>query len=257
MTKSKFPISRREKWEKINKRSRYELLPLHTTEGKSQRDHEPTDVVDISPAGAALSRINRKVSQQPTTPDQVDTPKAIPFSWSDIFLTCFSAIFYVADIGTDCFVAYKHYLDIEEHPLYFGFTVAFVFLSGIVTSVFSLWWYYFEYRTKKENMPHELPSRCGLVVRVVASVFSFGPVVRYIDTIIYGMKSRKKGLSPQQRLYYYEQMQFERVDGAMLRLLEAFLESAPQFLLQVFIIFEKGLDGEKERNYFLGESHFL
>lgn len=104
-------------------------------------------------------------------------------------------------------------------------------------------------------MPDELPSGKGLAIRIAASVLWMGPVVRYIDTIIYGMQSRKRGLKPKQRQYYYEQMQFERVDGAMLRLLEAFLESAPQFLLQVYIVLENGLDGEKERNYFLGNFH--
>ncbi|KAF6018571.1 hypothetical protein EB796_023115 [Bugula neritina] len=50
-----------------------------------------------------------------------------------------------------------------------------------------------------------------------------GPVVRYIDTIIYGVRSRQKGISPERRQYFHDQMQFERVDGAMLRLFEAFL----------------------------------
>lgn len=267
MPEGKFPLSRRSKEESHHKSSKYESLIPQST-GDNRHHHGAEDTVDMAAAGAATRMNTRTVlkaaanrqrsitkinEEEPAIPDQVDTPTAIPFSKADILLTCFSALFYVADIGTDCFVAYKHYLDIEEHPLYFGFTVAFVFLSGIVTSVFSLWWYYFEYQTRKKSMPDELPSTCGLVVRVVASIFSFGPVVRYIDTIIYGRKSRGRGITSKQRLYYYEQMQFERVDGAMLRLLEAFLESAPQFLLQVFIIFEQGLDGEKERNYFLGK----
>lgn len=256
MPAKKYPISRRQKWEDQTKRSRYEVLRSSQEISKVNQHTKVDDVVDICPAGAVLSRLKKEeITHSHHQADQVDTPRAIPFSWYDILLICFSVLFYIADVGTDCFLAYKHYLDKEEHPLYFGFTVAFVVLSGTVTCMFSLWWYYFEYQTKKESMPDELPSGKGLAIRIAASVLWMGPVVRYIDTIIYGMQSRKRGLKPKQRQYYYEQMQFERVDGAMLRLLEAFLESAPQFLLQVYIVLENGLDGEKERNYFLGNFH--
>ena len=182
------------------------------------------------------------------------TPGKLDFSKVDVFFICISILLYIGDIGLDCFVAYKHYLDIVDHPLYFYFTIAFVFLAGIITSVFSLWWYYFEYQIKKELTPDDLPSRAGFIIRIVACCLTMGPVVRYIDTISYGLHSRVKRLSPELRQYYHDEMQFQRADGAMLRLFEAFLESAPQFLLQVFIIFQKGrLDGEQEGNYFLGE----
>jgi len=210
-----------------------------------QYDHSK-DAGDVGD-GQKLKVANDR-AQDPVVPV---TPSKIEFSRIDVFFICISIVLYVTDIGLDCSVAYKHYLFYEQEPLYFIFTVVFILVSGVVTAAFNLVWYYDEYQIKKKT-PQDFHSRKGAVLRILANFLMLGPVVRYIDTIIYGVRSRQKGISPERRQYFHDQMQFERVDGAMLRLFEAFLESAPQFLLQVYIVLRNGLDGEKEGNYFLG-----
>lgn len=266
----KFPRSRRQAWNETSSKPQYSLAaagaPLSRKVVKPTTNNSNTNIT-ISPLGGGdrdglvvsskavvdNSSIKIEFARPIGTDDDVDTPGKLSFSKFDIFSICISIILYVGDIGLDCFVAYKHYLHVEKTPLYFGFTVVFILLSSVITSVFSLWWYYFEYHSRKEKTPKDLPSTRGVILRVVACIMNLGPVVRYVDTITYGLKSRRKGVTSEQRQYFHKQMQFERVDGAMLRLFEAFLESAPQFLLQVFIILREGFDGEKEGNYFLGK----
>jgi len=260
----KFPRSRRQVWEISTNRSQFSCVhdeSNYTTESKDHGDRLPHqgDLVDCA-AGVELA--SREVAESAHStghrsgskpdPCEEELPVRIRFSVIDLVFVAISVILYIGDIGLDFSVAYKHYLEMDSHPLYFIFTLTFIFLSSTVTTIYSLWWYYFEYQTKK-SMPANQPSRYRIAVNIIASIFMMGPVLRYIDTIRYGLQSRKKCLSKDKRQYYSEQMTFERVDGAMLRLFEAFLEAAPQLLLQVFIILREGLTGEKEGNTLLGQ----
>ena len=60
-------------------------------------------------------------------------------------------------------------------------------------------------------------------------------IYRYIRCLRYGWKSRSK---PEDEKYH-NSMVYEWRDLTMLRLLEAFLESAPQLVLQVYIMTQK------------------
>jgi len=69
-------------------------------------------------------------------------------------------------------------------------------------------------------------------------------VARYIDALIYGLKSLK--LDPKkevsQKRHWYHQMIYEDVDSALLRLFECFMEAAPQLTLQLYIMQTNGMD---------------
>ena len=58
-----------------------------------------------------------------------------------------------------------------------------------------------------------------------------GQVMRYIDSLAFGVKYMRK---PDVR--YYRLMIHEDTDATMLRLFECFLESAPQLLIQLYLI---------------------
>lgn len=277
----KLPLSRRQAWknkEHIDQLS-FPSISKNQSRKSTRLNVDEVDGEDVgrrtnnglSSAGAPLPHIYRhshfKESEEPPYLQKGDSPDStkitvdclpdkIPFSVIDLIFVIISIVLYVVDIGLDCFVAYKHYLNISVNPLYFYFTLAFVVLSAIITDIFSLWWYYFEYRVKKET-EQELPSKHWIVIRLVGSILLLGPVLRYIDTIRYGLQGRKKHLTSEQRRWYHMQMQYERVDGAMLRLFEAFVEAAPQTLLQLYIILEQGLEGEKDQNVFLSTYKLL
>lgn len=65
-------------------------------------------------------------------------------------------------------------------------------------------------------------------------LLQISPLLRYLDTLIYGIKSvvapdNVKGL-------YYRRMLDEDTNGALLRLFHCFLHAAPQAMLQLIIL---------------------
>lgn len=71
---------------------------------------------------------------------------------------------------------------------------------------------------------------------------------RYIDTMIFGFWSKYR-----RRHYYWHKLKtYEETDSSLLRLLECFLEAAPQLTLQLYIIVSHGV----KQNLALGELEF-
>lgn len=62
--------------------------------------------------------------------------------------------------------------------------------------------------------------------------------VRYVDTLRYGLQSRraKKRKDYRKMGQCYARMAYEDADATFLRLFECFMESAPQLVLQLYII---------------------
>lgn len=65
---------------------------------------------------------------------------------------------------------------------------------------------------------------------------------RYLEVLTFGCKSRRKG---EKRQYYEDMMLNEDSDAALLRLLECFMESAPQLTLQLYILCTFGVDNNE------------
>lgn len=72
---------------------------------------------------------------------------------------------------------------------------------------------------------------------------------RYLRTLYLGLQSRWQ--AEHRRRHYYWRMMFESADISMLRLLEAFLKSAPQLVLQLSIMVQQNsiepLQGKGQR----------
>ncbi|XP_068996244.1 XK-related protein 7 [Embiotoca jacksoni] len=68
----------------------------------------------------------------------------------------------------------------------------------------------------------------------IIHIFQLAQVWRYVHTLYLGVQSRWHG-DPERRHYYWRMM-FESADISMLRLLESFLKSAPQLVLQLSIM---------------------
>merc|ERR1719427_1245189 len=87
------------------------------------------------------------------------------------------------------------------------------------------------------------------IIRLIVLFLQIAPILRYLDSIRFGLLSRiekckeEKAKSPElkalhrkQRIRYYTLMVFEDADATLLRLFECFMESAPQLILQIYIL---------------------
>jgi hypothetical protein len=114
---------------------------------------------------------------------------------------------------------------------YFGLTLAFILLPTIVMTGFSMRWYVHD--SRGEDSPSI--SKCQWILRFIFLLLQLGPILRYIDSLIYGFKFRKHRDKEEQEKYF-QYMVYENTDATMLRLFECFMEAAPQLVLQIYIL---------------------
>ncbi|XP_067135127.1 XK-related protein 7-like [Centruroides vittatus] len=156
------------------------------------------------------------------------------FTTLEVVGIIWSIITFLFDTVMDIVVAYLHYTN--GNIKYFILTTIFIIVPALTMTCFSIRWYLQDLRILEEaKIPK--PSRLKWFARCVLLAFQLGPVLRYVDSLIYGLKSRKK--KDKATEFYYQRMLFEDTDAALLRLFEAFMEAAPQVVLQIYIIVKK------------------
>ncbi|XP_063420052.1 uncharacterized protein LOC134705216 [Mytilus trossulus] len=155
------------------------------------------------------------------------------FRGLDLIATVLSTVFFLYDVISDVVLAEEYYR--LQRWISFAFTASLIFFPHLVMNMINISWYYRDYMAekKKEKTTHGWK----WFLRVVLSLpFMLGPIVRNVEYIYYGCKSRSASLSDGRRSYFYQNVLYEDADAAMLRMFEAFLESAPQLVLQLYII---------------------
>ncbi|XP_077522823.1 XK-related protein 6-like [Amblyomma americanum] len=211
----------------------------------------------------------------PNVGDACDTSSSVPLAdkRSDRF-TALSALFtlvslvaYAADVGSDGAACYFLYL--EGNLWWFGLTLAVTVVPAVTVNAFSLRWYMHDDRESRASAkelaggaiaaPVHRPRMgpLGWAFRVLFHLAFLGPVVRYIDLLVYGLKSRSRDKRSRQRqqqwhltpvrleqprsqqVDYYLLMIHEDRDTALLALLESFMQSAPQLVLQLYILCDR------------------
>ena len=149
--------------------------------------------------------------------DRVSTQDpSLKAAWYDYLYIASSAIFYIADVVTDLLVSVKYFRNGDY--IWFGLTLSCVLGASLVMMMFSLKWFH-EYEVSKTKT-------------VVLHVLQLGPLLRYWDCYKNGKRSRRKDVDTKCYSIYIEQWR----DIAMLRLFEVFIESAPQLVLQLYIL---------------------
>ncbi|CAG7817060.1 unnamed protein product [Allacma fusca] len=165
--------------------------------------------------------------------DDVDAlPESLRFNYFDIFCIFVSIATYFLDLGMDIYVACIYYK--AQNIWYFVLTLVFVIIPAGTMTAFSLRWYVMD----MDNQTNMKPSCTKWVIRTIFLLLQLAPVLRYIDSLIYGLKSRaagKRNDKPEQKRYY-NYMLLEDTDASLLRLFESFMEAAPQVTLQLYIL---------------------
>ncbi|XP_035826442.1 XK-related protein 6 [Aplysia californica] len=133
----------------------------------------------------------------------------------DVSVTVLSLLTFLLDVSTDLVVCVQ--LLSQGHVVWGGMMVASVSVPALMMSVFSLTWHY-----------HDASLRPAVLA---THLLLLAPVERYVHAIYLGFKSRlsKKVVHTQRALT-------AQSDVSILRLFESFLESAPQLVLQLYIM---------------------
>nr|CAB3267789.1 XK-related a [Phallusia mammillata] len=167
------------------------------------------------------------------------------FSAVDLFFAAVSMSFYVFDLVTDILNAYSYYYFRDEHKdnlLYFGLTAVLIIVPSIIAQAFSLWWEAEDETQirlhRQEEGRNEKHSFCYLFGIALMHVFQIAPLFRYVRAAYFGVRSRieeQKG-NNEKEIFYDKKWKYEYCDVSFLRLFDSFLESAPQLVLQLYIM---------------------
>ncbi|KAI1233406.1 XK-related protein 7 [Lamprotornis superbus] len=185
-------------------------------------------------------------------------------------LVCF------ADGASDLWLAAHYY--VRGQRWWFGLTLLFVLLPSLVVQMLSLRWFVYDFAAStkdsgggtKDSGPRGCCRLCVWLLQGLIHLLQLGQVWRsggtrvpgaegtgagmgllqglihllqlrqvwrYLRTLYLGLQSRWQ--AEHRRRHFYWRMMFESADISMLRLLEAFLKSAPQLVLQLSIMVQQ------------------
>jgi len=182
--------------------------------------------------------------------DETDAlPANLRYNWFDFFCTFISITTYIVDVVMDCIVAYYFYHLAVDHGIYhywyFSLTLVFILVPSLTMTGFSLRWYLMD--SDNAQLPKVGSSRW--VLRLVVLILQLAPILRYVDSMRYGFMSRRAATKEnkatkdedkiryrRERKQWYTLMVYEDADATLLRLYESFMESAPQLVLQIYIL---------------------
>uniref|UniRef100_A0A3P9LUB0 XK-related protein n=1 Tax=Oryzias latipes TaxID=8090 RepID=A0A3P9LUB0_ORYLA len=187
-----------------------------------------------------------------------------PYTLLDCCWVLCALLVFFSDGATDLWLAADYYL--RGDYWWFGLTLVFVVVPSAVVQVLSFRWFMYDYTEHgaadgsasgsgagnaanvtpvytsstlpatagRVGTPRRCCTICMWVFQTVLHVLQLGQVWRYIHALYLGAQSRWHSNGP--RRHFHWRLMFESADITMLRLLEAFLKSAPQLVLQLSIM---------------------
>ncbi|KAM9504974.1 XK-related protein 7-like isoform 1-T3 [Salvelinus alpinus] len=205
-------------------------------------------------------------------PDQDASPYPYaykPYSLLDCCWVMCALLVFFSDGATDLWLAADYYL--RRDYWWFGLTLVFVVVPSAVVQVLSFRWFVYDYTDISGSSSGAVGGECNFSTKGSANTYEkrggdgcstsaglagtasetrrccrvcmwfcqstlhilqLGQVWRYVHALYLGAQSRWHG----NRGHFHWRLMFECADITMLRLLEAFLKSAPQLVLQLSIM---------------------
>ncbi|XP_021914672.1 uncharacterized protein LOC110827380 isoform X2 [Zootermopsis nevadensis] len=137
------------------------------------------------------------------------------FSIFDTCLVLFSMVTFIMDLSTDVFLVVEYFS--HGHTCWAVSTFLLVVLPATVVQMFSMRWHIMD----------KTASRCHWL----SHLFFLGIIHRYILVLKTGLEARSSGDPTDFQRVYHQQS-----DICLLHLFESFMESAPQLVLQLYIM---------------------
>lgn len=153
------------------------------------------------------------------------------YSWWDFLFTFGGLLFFLADIVLDAWAVVRFYQ--EGAYVSLGLLLLFLLGSSVLGQVYSCLWYHYddyETHTKVEGCLNRLSIK-------LLHVILLGVYLRYVCVMEVAVLSfiSKKSRHPEHIAVYLSH------DLSMLRLIETFTEGAPQLVLMLTVILQKGM----------------
>lgn len=139
-----------------------------------------------------------------------------------------SLIFYLFDVGTDINVCYNYFK--ENDYLYFWITLTFILVPSMITNFYNI---------RLFEMENQLKTMSKKKYFTFLTYVQLSPLVRYFQN--FNLKGSQKATN--------------EVNIALLNIMEAFFESAPQLILQITSIMLQFKNGQTGRYIFLNLNH--
>ncbi|XP_062871760.1 XK-related protein 7 [Trichomycterus rosablanca] len=203
--------------------------------------------------GAAVSLHNDSQAVSARSPG-VNSPRD-RYSLLDCCWTLGALFVFFSDGASDLWLAADYYL--RRNYLWFALTLAFVVVPSIVVQVLSFRWFAYDYSesgsagsaaaavvaasgaqrrfsTADSSVKNCCCRACAWLFHSIVHILQLAQVWRYVHALYLGVQSKWRG--DHGRKHFYWRLMFESADISMLRLLETFIKSAPQLVLQLSIM---------------------
>ncbi|XP_038659305.1 XK-related protein 7-like [Scyliorhinus canicula] len=189
------------------------------------------------------------------------------YSLADCCWILGALLVFFSDGATDVWLAVDYYF--QGDYWWFGLTLIFVVVPSLVVQVLSFRWFVYDYSTggagsgararaaggaageaaerfstkdsdvgqRRRSGSSTCCRLCMWFLQSLIHILQLGQVWRYLRAMYLGIQSRWH--REHERRHFYWRMMFESADINMLRLLETFLKSAPQLVLQLSIMVQR------------------
>ncbi|CAB3400012.1 unnamed protein product [Caenorhabditis bovis] len=151
---------------------------------------------------------------------------------------------YAFDTMSDLFVAWIHYKAMRFNEAYC--ILAFALIPSLLINMLTLLWIIdAELHIKERAHPRRIlrgendtkSKFFSISFVTMLCVLQLGPIIFYLKAIYYGRKQREAYRENKENRQFYEKMAEAERDVTFLRLMESYMETAPQLIVQSTILF--------------------